>query len=99
MVLYGIMNALAMAFAPAVSINLYHVIGYRHAIIISAASALLVAIIVQFVSDRSVPKNKPQSNQLGHIKIIQKNALPVAAMTALFAIPYFATQADIVTYV
>ncbi|MDC2839998.1 MFS transporter [Limosilactobacillus mucosae] len=97
--MYGIMNALAMAFAPAVSINLYQVIGYRHAIIISAVSALLVAIIVQFVSDRSVPKNKPQSNQLGHIKIIQKNALPVAAMTALFAIPYFATQADIVTYV
>ena len=97
--MYGIMNALAMAFAPAVSINLYQVIGYRHAIIISAVSALLVAIIVQFVSDRSVPKNKLRSNQLGHIKIIQKNTLPVAAMTALFAIPYFATQADIVTYV
>lgn len=97
--LYGIMNALAMAFAPAVSINLYHVIGYRPAIIISAAAALLVAVIVQFVSDRSVPVKKSRSNGSGRIKIIQKSALPVAAMTALFAIPYFATQADIVTYV
>lgn len=33
------MNALAMAFAPAVSINLYRAIGYREAIIISALSA------------------------------------------------------------
>lgn len=97
--LYGIMNALAMAFAPAVSINLYHVIGYRPAIIVSAAAALLVAVIVQFVSDRSVPVKKLRSNGSGRIKIIQKSALPVAAMTALFAIPYFATQADIVTYV
>ena len=36
---YGIMNTLAMAFAPAVSINLYRAIGYREAIIISALSA------------------------------------------------------------
>ena len=39
---YGLMNALAMAFAPAVSINLYRIIGYRDAIVISALSALMV---------------------------------------------------------
>lgn len=32
-------------------------------------------------------------------KIIQFNVLPVAILTTLFAIPYFVTQADIVTYV
>ena len=99
---YGLMNALAMAFAPAVSINLYRIIGYRDAIVISALSALMVVITVQFVSNRAKPKPVPQS-QSGkkkklHIKIIQRDSLPVAALTALFAIPYFATQADIVAY-
>lgn len=99
---YGLMNALAMAFAPAVSINLYRQIGYRNAIIISALSALMVVITVQFVSNRAKPKPASQAqvkkSKQFHIKIIQRDSLPVAALTALFAIPYFATQADIVTY-
>ncbi|MBD7895384.1 MFS transporter [Limosilactobacillus sp. Sa3CUN2] len=97
---YGLMNALAMAFAPAVSINLYRIIGYRDAIVISALSALMVVITVQFVGNRAKPKSVPQSDNKKklHIKIIQRDSLPVAALTALFAIPYFATQADIVTY-
>lgn len=99
---YGLMNALAMAFAPAVSINLYRIIGYRDAIVISALSALMVVITVQFVSNRAKPKPVPQpqsgKKKKFHIKIIQRDSLPVAALTALFAIPYFATQADIVAY-
>lgn len=97
---YGLMNALAMACAPAVSINLYRVIGYRKAIIISALASLLMIIIVQFVGNRANPD--PQLTQKKtsgfHIKIIQRDSLPVAFLIALFAIPYFATQADIVTY-
>ena len=77
---YGLMNALAMSLAPAISIDLYRVIGYRLAIVISAISALLAP-------------------GLRHLKIIQRDSLPVAALIALFAIPYFATQADIVSYV
>ncbi len=95
---YGLMNALAMAFAPAVSINLYRVIGYRDAIIISALSALMVVITVQFVGNRAKPEPQAQKTKKFHLKIIQRDSLPVAALTALFAIPYFATQADIVAY-
>ncbi len=38
---YGLMNALAMALAPAVSINIYQKIGYRTSLVASAVSALL----------------------------------------------------------
>lgn len=96
---YGLMNALAMALAPAVSINLYRVIGYRVAIIISAVSALGVVVAIQFVSDHSIPKQKEPNNQHKHFKLIQKQCLPVAMIVSLISMPYFTTQADIVTYV
>ena len=95
---YGLMNALAMACAPAVSINLYKVIGYRAAMVISALSALLVVVTIQFVSNRAQPVAHSVKQSGLHIKIIQRDAIPVALLTALFAIPYFATQADIVEY-
>lgn len=97
---YGLMNALAMACAPAVSINLYKVVGYRTAIIVSAISALMVVITVQFVGNRANPviKQPVDKKKKLHIKIIQRDAVPVALIVALFAIPYFATQADIVEY-
>ena len=97
---YGLMNALAMAFAPAVSINLYRVIGYRYAIIISALASLMMIITVQFIDNKAKPAPQPKKEKTKgfHLKIIQKDSLPIAFLTALFAIPYFATQADIVTY-
>lgn len=96
---YGLMNALAMAIAPAVSINLYHLIGYRRSIMLAAAAALLMIICVQFVSNHGQPVElkHPRANTSFHI--IQPNVLPVAILTTLFAIPYFTTQADIVSYV
>lgn len=94
---YGLMNALAMAIGPAISINLYQKIGYRHSMLLSACSALLMVIVIQFVGKKGQPSGKAKHR--GGFKIIQLNALPVAMLTTLFALPYFATQADIVTYV
>lgn len=96
---YGLMNALAMSLAPAISIDLYRVIGYRLAIIISALAALRVVVTIQFVGNRAQPTaDHPIDRQHFHIKIIQRDSIPVAGLIALFAIPYFATQADIVSY-
>lgn len=96
---YGLMNALAMALAPACSINLYHLLGYRHTLVVSAIAALAMLIIVQFVGDRAEPQPTPDDLKPKHFEIIQPNVLPVAILTTLFSIPYFTTQADIVTYV
>lgn len=95
---YGLMNALAMALAPAVSINIYPKIGYRTSLVASAVSALLMIVAIQFVGDHALPKKRVRT-QKKSFKIIQFNVLPVAILTTLFAIPYFVTQADIVTYV
>ncbi|MBH9989550.1 MULTISPECIES: MFS transporter [unclassified Lactobacillus] len=98
---YGLMNALAMAIAPALAINIYQKTGYRLAIIASGISACLMVIMIQFVGNKAKPQNINKSqtqNSLLHIKIIQKNVLPIAMLTTLFAFPYFATQADLVTY-
>ncbi len=95
---YGLMNALAMALAPAVSINIYQKIGYRTSLAASAVSALLMIVTIQFVGDHALPKKRVRT-QKKSFKIIQFNVLPVAILTTLFAIPYFVTQADIVTYV
>ena len=95
---YGLMNALAMALAPAVSINIYQKKGYRISLLASAVSALLMIVAIQFVGDHALPKKRVRT-QKKSFKIIQFNVLPVAILTTLFAIPYFVTQADIVTYV
>ncbi len=95
---YGLMNALAMALAPAVSINIYQKIGYRTSLVASAVSALLMIVAIQLVGDHALPKKRVRT-QKKSFKIIQFNVLPVAILTTLFAIPYFVTQADIVTYV
>jgi MFS family permease len=97
--LYGLMNALAMALSPAISINLYHVIGYRNAIWLSVCFAASMVIIIQFVGNHSLPVkiDRPDRGKRS-FKLIQKDAIPVAILTTLFALPYFTTQADIVTY-
>ena len=96
---YGLMNALAMAFAPAVSIDLYRVIGYRMTIVIAALASLRMVLTIQFISNRAQPTTEQAAAATkGKLKIIQKQCLPIAAMVALFAMPYFVTQADIVTY-
>lgn len=94
---YGLMNALAMALAPALAINLYKIIGYKSALWLAVLAALLMIVSIQFVGNHA--KLKITNNKNKKIKIIQKDAIPVALLTTFFAIPYFITQADIVVYV
>ena len=96
---YGLMNALAMALAPALSINIYQKIGYRESLIAAAIAAFLMIVEIQFVGNHALPLKKKGQTQKKHFKIIQMNVLPVAILTTLFGMPYFITQADIVTYV
>lgn len=96
---YGLMNALAMALAPALAIDLYPRVGYRLALIAAVLAALLMVISIQFVQNRAEPLNKKGVVKKKKFHLIQKNVLPVMFLTTLFAFPYFTTQADIVIYV
>ena len=60
--LYGLMNALAMSLAPAVSINLYHLIGYRRALFIPPVSAAIMVLVIQFVGDHGLPARSQQTD-------------------------------------
>lgn len=65
---------------------------------LSATANLLMIILIQFIGNRAKPVVNVKNNKHS-FKIIQKDALPVAAIICLMSIPYFATQADIVSYV
>lgn len=95
---YGLMNALAMAVAPAAAINLYKVIGYRWSLALATLAAFLMIILLPFVGNKGKPVVTGRKTQHKKFKIIQLNALPVGILIMLFAFPYFITQADIVMY-
>lgn len=96
---YGLMNALAMAVAPLIAINSYKVIGYRYSMMIASLSAVIMLIMIKFVKNHAIPQNKLSLKNIKHIRIIQKDTIPVALLMLFFSIPYFATQADLVEYV
>lgn len=96
---YGLMNALAMAVAPLIAINSYKVIGYRYSMMIASLAAVIMLIMIKFVKNHAIPQNKLSLKNIKHIRIIQKDIIPVALLMLFFSIPYFATQADLVEYV
>ncbi len=96
---YGLMNALAMAVAPLIAINSYKIIGYRYSMMIASLAAVIMLIMIKFVKNHAIPQNKLSLKNIKHIRIIQKDTIPVALLMLFFSIPYFATQADLVEYV
>ncbi|MGX6428391.1 MFS transporter [Levilactobacillus yonginensis] len=93
---YGLLNALAMAIAPALAISIYQLLGYKFVIMLAALSSIAMVVTIQFIHNRAIPSVALKNR---HFKIIQRDALPVALIFSLLSIPYFVTQADIVMYV
>lgn len=101
--LYGTMNALGMAVAPAVGVCVYQSVGHRAAFAVAMIFALLTVIIVQFVTDKGLPPQTASSLRakkfsLKNIEICDKKVIPIALIIMLFAIPYCATQSFLVNY-
>lgn len=96
--LYGTMNALAMAIAPALGIAVYGSLGYRAAFVLATVLAVAVVVTVQLVHDKGevVRKSAPAK---GRGSFVARYVLPVAAIIMLFAIPYCATQSFLVSYI
>lgn len=98
--IYGLMNALAMAIAPALGITLYQHFGYHVALTAAAVFSLAMLILIQFVGDHGNPKPRPKlsEDKAPHLQIFQPKVMPVSIILTLFSLPYFATQAYIVSY-
>lgn len=97
--LYGTMNALGMAIAPAIGVSVYQSLGYRAAFLIAAVFGVLTVLIIQFVSDKGEPVSAPAGTGRVRLQLIEPKVIPVALVIMLFAIPYCATQSFLVSYV
>ena len=99
--MYGTMNALGMAIAPAIGVSMYQKMGYRTSFLIATVFAILTVLLAQFVHDKGEPiLSGNEGNINGHKKmeIVDKKVLPIAIIIMLFAIPYCATQSFLVSY-
>ena len=99
--IYGTMNALGMAIAPAIGVSVYQKIGYRASFFIAAAFAVLTAILVQFVHNRgeAAPAAKETAAKERRMpEIADRKVIPTAIIIMLFAIPYCATQSFLISY-
>lgn len=95
--LYGMMNALAMAIAPAIGVVLYQNFSYRMAFVMAAAFAALSCLMIQLTKDKGLPIVKPGSAP-GGFKLVEKRVIPIAFVIMSFTIPYCATQSFLVRY-
>lgn len=96
--LYGTMNALAMAIAPAIGVTLYQRMGYKTAFIAATTFAVCTLLIVQFVHNKGLPA-APSTDTQTSMQLVEPKVLPIAVVIMLFAIPYCATQSFLVSYI
>lgn len=95
--LYGMMNALAMAIAPAIGVALYQRVGYRPAFVMAAVFAGLSAGMIQLTRDKGLPVIR-QGSAPKKFRLAERNVVPIALVIMSFTIPYCATQSFLVRY-
>ena len=98
---YGMMNALAMAVAPAIGVSVNQAVGYRPAFCVALGCSILTLLVVQFVGDRGEPAARTAEGpaQGRRPRMLDVRVLPIAGIIMLFTIPYCATQSFLVNYV
>ena len=108
---YGTMNALAMAVAPAIGVSAYQAFGYRVSFVIALVFSLAIIVVIQFTGDKGEPETENADagengsdagdavgRQRRKLELIDVKVIPIALIIMLFAIPYCATQSFLVTY-
>lgn len=108
---YGTMNALAMAVAPAIGVSAYQAFGYRVSFVIALVFSLAIIVVIQFTGDKGEPETEnadagengsdagdAAGRQRRKLELIDVKVIPIALIIMLFAIPYCATQLFLVTY-
>lgn len=95
---YGTMNALGMALAPAIGVSVYENFGYRAAFFIALVFSAAIMVTIQFTGDRGEPV-KTEGGEKKRLELIDARVIPISLIIMLFAIPYCATQSFLVTYV
>ena len=97
--LYGTIQALSMAIAPPIGIYLSSNFGYRYAFIATACGAVVSLIMVHCIKDGGLPVKVAGQIPKRGFAILEKKAIPIALIMALFTIPYHGNQSFLLTYV
>lgn len=97
---YGTANALSMAIAPALGIQIQQWFGYRTAFFCAMICSVLTLLLVQFVKRRGEFSScVGDSQKFSLSQIIAPNIIPVSLIVMLFGIPFCATQSFLVNYI
>ena len=96
--LYGAMNALSMAVAPAIGISIKNRIGYRAAFFAALIFAAAILVCLFFIRDSGLPAGAKEPEKKA-FAVLDVNAVPYALVILCFSIPYCATQSFLVRYV
>ncbi len=97
--IYGMMNALGMAVAPALGVIICQRMGYRVALSAALISSVATGAVVLFVRNRGLPPPRQAFMKKTPLHLFERNVIPLAIITALFAIPYCATQSFLLSVI
>ncbi len=96
--LYGTVNALSMAVMPSVGINLTELLGYRYSFAFAGLFAVVVFLIVQFITFKDEPVPVENTGKGYRMQLISVPVIPIAIIIMLFSMPYCITQSFLVSY-
>ncbi len=98
--IYGTVQAVALAVAPSLGINLERAMGFRPVFwgaVISAALIIALTMAVGHKGERTDTAHT--AGQRDRLRLLETSVIPIALIVTLFTIPYTATQSFLVQIV
>lgn len=97
--LYGTVQALGMAVAPAFGIKIQSMFGYRAVFVVAVLFALVTILVTLLIRNHGIEDHSGEEPHRKGLQIIDGKVVPIALIVMLFTIPYLATQSFLISYV
>lgn len=97
--LYGTVQALGMAVAPAFGIKIQSMFGYRAVFVVAVLFALVTILVTLLIRNHGIEDHSGEEPRQKGLQLIDGKVVPIALIVMLFTIPYLATQSFLISYV
>ena len=97
--LYGTVQALGMAVAPAFGIKIQSMFGYRAVFAVAVLFALVTILVTLLIRNHGIEDHSGEEPRRKGLQLIDSKVVPIALIVMLFTIPYLATQSFLISYV
>lgn len=97
--LYGTVQALGMAVAPAFGIKIQSMFGYRAVFAVAVLFALVTILVTLLIRNHGIEDHSGEEPRRKGLQLIDGKVVPIALIVMLFTIPYLATQSFLISYV